>query len=110
MIYLQFFDVYLYDKKNDLKPVKCQEIEVILDPEMLQISPNFEMEINCPVECEKMMSFDGERISLKTIVLDDDEIPSGYLCYDITNWDFAGKRLIVPNPDENIFKYSLPFK
>lgn len=107
---MQFFDVYLYDKKNDAKPVEFQEVEVIIDPEKLQTSPNFEMEINCPVECEKIMAFDGERISLKTIVLDDDEIPSGYLCYDILNWDFSGKRLIVPNPDENVFKYSLPFK
>ena len=49
-------------------------------------------------------------ISLKTIILDDDEIPTGYLCYDISNWDFSGKRLIVSNPDENVHKYSLPFK
>ena len=41
------------------------------------------------------MSFEGERIRLKTIILDDDEIPTGYLCYDILNWDFSGKRLIV---------------
>lgn len=107
---MQFFDVYLYDKKNDVMPVQYKEIEVIIDPETLQTSPTFEMEINCPVECEKMMEFDGERISLKTIILNDDEIPSGYLCYDLSNWDFSGNRLIVSNPNENVFKYSLPFK
>ena len=107
---MQFFDVYLYDKKNDVKPVQSQEIEVIIDPEMIQTNPYFEMEINCPEECQKIKSFDGERISLKTIILDDDEIPSGYLCYDILDWDFSGKRLVVPNPYENVHKYSLPFK
>ena len=108
---MQFVDVYLYEKENDTNPVRCQEIEVILDSDKIQTNaPYFEMEIHVPEECDRIMTFDGERISLKTIILDDDEIPSGYLCYDILNWDFSGKRLIVENPDENVHKYSLPFK
>ena len=108
---MQFVDVYLYEKKNDTDPVQCQEIEVIIDSDKIQTNaPYFEMEINVPEECERIMSFAGERISLKTIILDDDEIPTGYLCYDISNWDFSGKCLIVSNPEKNVHKYSLPFK
>lgn len=107
---MQFVDVYLYETKNDTNPVKCQDLEVIFDTDNIQTAtPNFEMEIHIPEDCERIMSFKGELISLKTIILDDDEIPTGYLCYDILNWDFSGNRLIVSNPSENVIKYSLPF-
>ena len=33
---MQFVDVYLYEKKNDTNPVKCQEIEVIIDSDKIQ--------------------------------------------------------------------------
>jgi hypothetical protein len=107
VIFLQFVDVYLYETKNDTNPVKWQEIEVILDSSKVQTTdPHFEVEIHGDEEFERILSFNGEKISLKTIVLDDDEIPTGYLCYDIENWDFSGKLLIVPNPDD-ILIYSL---
>lgn len=111
VIILQFVDVYLYEKKNDTNPVRYQEIEVTLDSDKIQTSaPYFGMELNIPEECENIITFDGELIRLKTIILDDDEIPESYLCYDIVNWDFSGKHLIVSNPEENVHKYSIPFK
>ena len=111
MVILQFVDVYLYETKNDTNPVRWQGVEVILDSSNIQTAdPRFEIEIHVDEEFDRILSFDGERIILKTIILDDDEIPTGYLCYDIENWGFSGNSLIVSNPDDNIHKYSLPFK
>lgn len=111
MIFLQFADVYLFEKKNDLQPVKWKEIEVLFDSNMIQkTTPIFEVEISQDEEFERISSFNGELLRLKTIFLDDDEIPVGYIFYDITNWEFDGKRLIVQNPNENVYKYTLPFK
>lgn len=111
MILLQFADVYLFEKKNDLTPITQKEIGVIFDSNMLKKTDSqFEVEINIDEELENFISFEGELIRLQTIALDDDEIPTNYLCYDIMNWGFTGNRLIVTNPNENIHKYTLPFK
>lgn len=108
---MQFVDVFLYEKKNDSKPVKWEAIEVLFDssPNQQTTSP-FEVAINIEEEFKRIVSFEGELIRLKTITLDDDEIPTSYLCYDIENWEFSGKSLIVMNPTEDVHKYSLPFK
>lgn len=111
MILLQFVDVYLYEKKNDSNPVKWEEIEVLFDYNTNpDTASQFELSINIEEEFERIVSFEGELIRLKTITLDDDEIPTSYLCYDIENWEFSGKSLIVTNPNEDVHKYALPFK
>ena len=108
---MQFVDVYLYEKKNDSNPVKCEEIEVLFDSNTNpDTASQFELSINIEEEFKRIVSFEGELIRLKTITLDDDEIPTSYLCYDIENWEFSGKSLIVTNPNEDVHKYALPFK
>ncbi|RID86115.1 hypothetical protein D1953_10090 [Peribacillus asahii] len=107
---MQFADVYLFEKKTDSNPVEWKQVEVLFESNGIQnTAPSFEVAINLEEELERLRPFEGELLRLRTIEVDDDEIPTRYLCYDLANWSFSGNRLIVTNPIENVHQYTLPF-
>lgn len=110
MFLLQIADVYLFENKKDSQPVKSKKIGVRFSNMLQTATPHFEVQVNMDEEFKKFVSFGGELLRLQTIALDDDEIPTNYLCYDIINWDFTDNSLIVTNPNENIHQYTLPFE
>lgn len=107
---MHFADVYLFKNKSDTTPVKWKEIEVYFKHHALNHSTSpFEVEISLDEELQGLLALKGERLRLQTVGVDDDEIPNGYICYDLLNWSFSGKRLIVDNPVENVHRHIIPF-